>query len=809
MKQHNNLWEKVLPLMYVAWMVIYPGEMTAFELTPDEGVNLVKALLMTQGHALYSAIWSDQPPVLTCLLRVVVELFGVGIAAPRTFMLAMTGFFLWGIGRFVRTTYGQPHAVLTQTFVLTQPEFLALSPAVLIGLPAIYLAFLALAMLSKGLESGSRFWIGLSASMLALSAMTKLFTLVVVPVVFILLIARAVMKSDRLHIMAVWLIPFSAVLGFILLVFVGPENVHQLLDVHIKARDGVMGPAFDGLTLGSHLAKLPWLILLAALGGVIAALKRDGFGMLLLGWLVAACVSLHFHAPVWPHQQFLVTLPAAVLSGLGAGAMLARYLPGFPAPLLAALCVAASATGMMRSGLPTVNDDGSWRETLESVRHHAEENPSIVSDRPMFVYRAGLITPPWLGAITHKRISADALTERDIEAAILEDRPHQVLLGRFELPGLRARLAEDYRIVSTNRAATLYVRRMEAGEVDTVDPTWRSWVDILQRPADWCHSSDAKHLADMILRAQGPHGGWSKHFAPVISTNVAARATQEGEETFDNGATVSQLRYLMKMRDEGGMTNVTAAIQRGVEFMLRSQYASGGWPQIYPPPQTYEAYATLNDDAMVEILRLLRVVGPFPGTNDDRDAANRITLATERALDFLMRTQVIVDGRKTVWCQQYDPVTLEPRPARPFEPAALASRESVGVVQYLMSLEQQSEEVKEAVHAACAWFAEAEITGIRLQESPDDNLPHGRNRTEVSDPAAPPVWARFYDLRDGRPLFAGRDGIIKQRYNDIEAERRAGYDYYTRKPSTLLSWDYPRWRMRTQEPLPHVDTSGN
>ena len=40
-----------------------------FEFDPDEGNNVIKALMLAEGHALYAEIWSDQPPLFTHLLR--------------------------------------------------------------------------------------------------------------------------------------------------------------------------------------------------------------------------------------------------------------------------------------------------------------------------------------------------------------------------------------------------------------------------------------------------------------------------------------------------------------------------------------------------------------------------------------------------------------------------------------------------------------------------------------------------------------------------------------------------------------------
>ena len=48
----------------------------------------------------------------------------------------------------------------------------------------------------------------------------------------------------------------------------------------------------------------------------------------------------------------------------------------------------------------------------------------------------------------------------------------------------------------------------------------------------------------------------------------------------------------------------------------------------------------------------------------------------------------------------------------------------------------------------------------------------------VRDPDAPPLWARFYEIGTNRPIFSGRDGVIKYSLAEIEKERRGGYSWY-------------------------------
>ncbi len=67
----------------------------------------------------------------------------------------------------------------------------------------------------------------------------------------------------------------------------------------------------------------------------------------------------------------------------------------------------------------------------------------------------------------------------------------------------------------------------------------------------------------------------------------------------------------------------------------------------------------------------------------------------------------------TIWCAQHDEKTLEPCWGRSFEPPSLTSSESAGILRLLMSQDNPTPEIKEAVHAGVRWFADSQIQGIK------------------------------------------------------------------------------------------------
>jgi unsaturated rhamnogalacturonyl hydrolase len=332
-----------------------------------------------------------------------------------------------------------------------------------------------------------------------------------------------------------------------------------------------------------------------------------------------------------------------------------------------------------------------------------------------------------------------------------------------------------------------------------------AWSHILEQPAAWYGSPEAVRIADDVVRHQRTSGGWPKNVDMARGLDEAERdrvaAERAGtDSTIDNGATFTQMRLLARVAEATGATRFRESFERGLEFLLAAQHPGGGWPQFFPLRDDYTRHVTFNDGAMIGVLRLLREVAagspPFHFvTRPRREAAAR---ATARGLATILAAQVRVGGRPTAWCAQHDAVTLEPRPARRYEPVSLSGRESVEIVEYLM--EERGPGVAEAVEGAVAWLRQARIEGRRVERVPAPELPEGFDVVVRDDPAAPPLWARFYEIGTNRPMFLGRDGVVRATLAEIEPERRTNYSWLGPYAADLLARRYPAWRAGGEGP---------
>lgn len=321
-------------------------------------------------------------------------------------------------------------------------------------------------------------------------------------------------------------------------------------------------------------------------------------------------------------------------------------------------------------------------------------------------------------------------------------------------------------------------------------PDWRS---LLRHPLPWYASDEARRLAESMLHHQTPLGDWPKNTDTTAAPTAGSRPPSRG--TFDNGATVNELRFLARVVAAAGVPRhqkVQQAVERGLNHILEAQYPNGGWPQRSPPGPGYERHITFNDRTQVNLMELMRDLNSSPEfTWLENTIRQRAAIAFQKGVEVILRSQIRIDGKLTVWCAQHDEITLEPRSARSYELPSLSGAESADLLLLLMSLESPTEEVRTAIQAGADWFARSRIEGIRVVTRDGD-------RQVEADPSAPPLWARFYDLTTGRPIFVGRDGVPRDRLADIEAERRNGYSWYgnggERVARGYLRWqrDHPR-----------------
>jgi len=249
---------------------------------------------------------------------------------------------------------------------------------------------------------------------------------------------------------------------------VKPENIPQLILTHLQGSD-VKEFKIGALTINWHLRNQIPIMVLALLGAIFAYQKKMWGFLYPLAWMLIAYILLLNHTPVWDHQQLLVTIPATMLASFAVtdilslipvhslihwvgqsqwyvkiGGILTVFFLffGFRIP---------AGFEYMRAFLSSSKFDIeiSVQEAriLNEVSNYASQTNWIVTDLPMYAYRARIPVPPNLSAFTVKRFLTGNLTEYEIIEIIKEYQPEQVLLGRRSYEILEQYLEENYNLI--------------------------------------------------------------------------------------------------------------------------------------------------------------------------------------------------------------------------------------------------------------------------------------------------------------------------------------------------------------------------
>ncbi len=346
--------------------------------------------------------------------------------------------------------------------------------------------------------------------------------------------------------------------------------------------------------------------------------------------------------------------------------------------------------------------------------------------------------------------------------------------------------------------ATFYAAELKSAGLDQeLAPSTGGSLKLEEDPA-WYAGAEARRIAANIVSFQTPAGGWNKN------TDMTRQPRRPGERsghekgyvgTFDNDATTSHLTFLAKVVAASGSADhevFEASFRRGLDYVFSSQYPNGGWPQVWPLQGDYHDAITYNDGAMVRILILLQDVSSGAGDYAfvPKPLQEKAREAFKRGVSCVLATQIVHEGRRTVWCQQHDPLTLAPAPARAYEMPSQSSSESAGLTFFLMKLPDQTPEVTRAVEAAVAWFRKTSLPDVVFKASTKDGKKDGRRL--IPTPGAKPLWPRYAEIGSDRPLFGERDRSILDSVDDVSKERRDGYAWFGDHGNRVLS-HYEKW----------------
>jgi hypothetical protein len=382
-------------------------------------------------------------------------------------------------------TSGKLAAILFLPLVVMVPRYLELSVSVMIGVPSIALAALALLFLAFWHRQKRNLWLVLSGIALALSLLIKLFTGFLVPIFLAGILTAAYFERKEagfswktLQPVVIWSLSF-AITGIVLgLILVGPQNVWMIIFPPLAAPSTAdfQDPSF---TINNHLQAAIPLLILGMIGALISIHRKNWLTLYPLAWSVLAYAFLRFYSPVFYHHQLLITIPIAILAAAAIGegirslvrlrtvSDLARF-PTFigAAAFIGLILVSIHYVPLLDKELmnhPRITDftlkatPGKLR-VLRVMGEYANQTKWIMTDAPMYAFRVQRPVPPELATFSSKRLATGSLTPEDILTAMRAYHPEQVLIARFEIPALEEYLQENYTLILSVEYFRLFLR---------------------------------------------------------------------------------------------------------------------------------------------------------------------------------------------------------------------------------------------------------------------------------------------------------------------------------------------------------------
>lgn len=475
----------LIALIFLVFTFSYFPFREKLQFDTDEGLNLMRSMLVTLGHPLYSEVSSDQPPLFNQILAVLFRVVGFDVNPARFLVLLFSTVLVWAAAQFLQITSGRWAAILFLPLVIMVPRYLGLSVSVMIGVPSLALAVASMTFVAVWHQKRTDVWLVLSGFMMALSVLIKLFTGFVAPILVIGITLAAYMdhRGERLswkmlRPALIWSIAFAGLATVLGLIMIGPQNVWSIIAPSLNAPAQAEFQS-EYFAMNTHLAgAIPFLVL-GGLGVLMAVINRKWLMSYPLAWAALAYVLFSIYSPVFYHHQLLITVPMTMLAAFGLGDGISSLLRirrssdifGIQNVLGVLACV--GLVWVCTTYIPVLNDelmddprltDFNLRATpgklaiLRTMGDYADQTNWIVTDMPLYAFRVGKPVPPILATFSQKRLSTGSLTDTDILNTMREYQPEQVMMARFEIPALEEYLQQNYTLIQAKEFFRLYLR---------------------------------------------------------------------------------------------------------------------------------------------------------------------------------------------------------------------------------------------------------------------------------------------------------------------------------------------------------------
>lgn len=440
----------------------------------DEGVYWESLRSLGRGQALFSSVYSSQPPAFLPLMEPAYALFGHDLTGARlgVLLLALVGVVAGVVA--VSELAGRRAGLLAGALLAVDPLLLRGGVTLQAEVPATALALIALAIAARSRRVGGgrgELLAAAAGAALAIGVLTKLLDAAAIPAIALVVAAppQTALEPSARHArrrltaasaggtvtIAAVLAPFAGRLTTV---------VQQSVGLHIASRSVDEG----GLSAvsGALRAETP-LLLLAAVATVWAFRRAPlAVGAFAL-WALSSVVALSAQHPLWPHHLIALTAPGCLLAALVAvpPSSTAGWRPRAVAVVASAALICALAGVSTATWLGLARESGDQTATAAQVGRLASLVPPgsvIVTDDQAAAAAADLDTPPGLVDTSLVRILSGDLRIEEVETALTPPEVAGVLFATTRLDhleGLRSWVRQRFPVADDIGGGKILYRR--------------------------------------------------------------------------------------------------------------------------------------------------------------------------------------------------------------------------------------------------------------------------------------------------------------------------------------------------------------
>ena len=459
-KKKNILFLLILTAVFINLVFMTPSIKQAFEYNPDEGTDLMKALLFQKGYSLYTEIWNDQPPLFTVIISFWIKLFGRSIQTIRLLGTLFSIILLFSLYEIVKIKTKKFCAFLTIILLLSSSAFLRLSAGLILGMTTFSFAIISILFAIYYKKFPQKHFLILSGIFMALSLQTKLYAIFLIPLILLEIsffsISKAKTPTKALTILSLWISSF--LISYLSLIFLFFKNNFSLLIPQLIA------PHAARMTINNSNFSVIWkmliadygITLLALLGSYIIISKKNKKNLFPILWVFSALIILIIHKPIWHHYYIFISIPLCWLAAIQINdffriGTLKCWLIKKNQYTIIDVCV-HWITGILimlllfemphtyNKIIKSLNEKTvkQEKEIIDIISKYNINSQWIVTDRPIFAFYTNMLVPPELALISRKRnFSSDAAQKYFIKK-LKKYTPELILINRSEFYGEKA-----------------------------------------------------------------------------------------------------------------------------------------------------------------------------------------------------------------------------------------------------------------------------------------------------------------------------------------------------------------------------------